>query len=113
MLSMNVYSKDRHRRMQRKSRFAWQGSRKTPQFLGGVKIHGPQPRDYEYSLNKKIRRAGLQVALSAKVVDGGLHVIDSLAVPSHKTASLLPVSEPSQSFRAASRPCVEFKIKSI
>lgn len=78
-----------------------------------MKIHGPQPRDYEYSLNKKVKRAGLQVALSAKVVDGGLHVVDSLAVPSHKTASLLPVSEPSQSFKAASSAGVEFEIRHI
>ena len=64
---------------------ARQGSFRSPQFRGGAVIFGPVPRSHAYSLNKKVRRFGLKVALSMKVADNKLVVLDSLDVPFKKT----------------------------
>lgn len=45
---------------------------------GGGTAHGPVPRDFEHKLQKKVRRLGLQVALSAKAAEGRLVIVDSL-----------------------------------
>lgn len=55
------------------------GDRRAPIFVGGGKAHGPRVRDFNPSLNKKIRTLGLKMALSAKARDGKLIVLDSLA----------------------------------
>lgn len=51
---------------------------------GGVAF-APKPRDYSYTLNKKVKRLALQSALSAKAADGEIVVIDGLAMPEIKT----------------------------
>ena len=58
---------------------ARQGSLRAPQFRGGGIVHGPVVRDHGYSLNKKVRRLGLISALSQKVRDGKLVVLDVAA----------------------------------
>jgi large subunit ribosomal protein L4 len=63
------------------------GDRKAPIFIGGGKAHGPRKRDFDISLNKKIRALGLKMALSAKAKDG-LVVIDTLDVKDAKTKAL-------------------------
>ena len=63
------------------------GDRKAPIFIGGGKAHGPRKRDFEQSLNKKVRALGLKMALSAKAKDG-LVVIDSLDMTDGKTKAL-------------------------
>jgi large subunit ribosomal protein L4 len=63
------------------------GDRKAPIFVGGGKAHGPRKRDFEVSLNKKVRALGLRMALSAKARDG-LVVVDSLALDQAKTKAL-------------------------
>ncbi len=55
---------------------ARQGSLRAPQFRTGGVVHGPVVRDHGYSLNKKVRRLGLISALSQKVKDGKLVVVD-------------------------------------
>ncbi|OYV51822.1 MAG: 50S ribosomal protein L4 [Rhodospirillales bacterium 20-60-12] len=55
---------------------ARQGSLRAPQFRTGGVVHGPVVRDHGYSLNKKVRRAGLISALSQKAADGKLVVLD-------------------------------------
>jgi large subunit ribosomal protein L4 len=64
------------------------GDRKAPIFIGGGKAHGPRVRDFNPSLNKKIRVLGLKMALSAKAKDGNLVVIDNLDVKDGKTRLL-------------------------
>ena len=64
------------------------GDRRAPIFIGGGKAHGPRVRDFNPSLNKKIRALGLKMALSAKVKDGNLVVIDNLDVKDGKTRVL-------------------------
>ncbi|XP_031570984.1 uncharacterized protein LOC116305254 [Actinia tenebrosa] len=56
---------------------ARQGSIRAPQFRGGGVVHGPKPRDYEYTLPKKVRRMGLRVALSVRYAQGDLHIVES------------------------------------
>jgi large subunit ribosomal protein L4 len=64
------------------------GDRRAPIFVGGGKAHGPRVRDFNPSLNKKVRALGLKMALSAKARDGQLVVIENLDVKEAKTKSL-------------------------
>jgi len=54
------------------------GDRRAPVFIGGGKAHGPRVRDFNPSLNKKVRALGLRMALSSKAKDGRLIVLDEL-----------------------------------
>ncbi len=63
------------------------GARSAPIFIGGGKAHGARKRDFNQSLNKKIRALGLKMALSSKAKDG-LVVLDSLAMKEAKTKVL-------------------------
>lgn len=56
------------------------GSRKAPIFVGGGISFGPQPRDYAYTLPKRVRRLGLQMALSARAGDGKLTLVESFGI---------------------------------
>ena len=64
------------------------GDRRAPIFIGGGKAHGPRVRDFDPSLNKKIRTLGLRMALSSKAAAGQLVVIDNLDVEGGKTKEL-------------------------
>ena len=59
------------------------GDRKAPVFIGGGKAHGARRREFDVSLNKKVRALGLKMALSAKARDG-LIVVDSLELKDAK-----------------------------
>ena len=63
------------------------GDRAAPIFIGGGKAHGARKREFEQSLNKKIRALGLKMALSTKAKDG-LVVVDSLDLKDAKTKVL-------------------------
>ena len=63
------------------------GDRAAPIFIGGGKAHGARKRDFNPSLNKKIRALGLKMALSTKAKDG-LVVVDSLDLKDAKTKAL-------------------------
>lgn len=65
------------------------GDRRAPIFIGGGKAHGPRVRDFNPSLNKKVRTLGLKMALSAKAKDGQLIVLDGLDVADGKTKVLV------------------------
>src|SRR6188768_3662053 len=65
------------------------GDRRAPIFIGGGKAHGPRVRDFNPSLNKKVRALGLKMALSAKAKSGALTVLDGLDVKDGKTKSLV------------------------
>ncbi len=64
------------------------GDRRAPIFVGGGKAHGPRVRDFNPSLNKKVRALGLKMALSSKARDGSLIVMDNLDLAEAKTKSL-------------------------
>ncbi|MXP41070.1 50S ribosomal protein L4 [Altererythrobacter soli] len=63
------------------------GDRAAPIFIGGGKAHGARKREFEQSLNKKVRALGLRMALSSKAKDG-LVVVDSLELSDAKTKAL-------------------------
>jgi large subunit ribosomal protein L4 len=63
------------------------GDRAAPIFIGGGKAHGARKRDFEQSLNKKIRALGLKMALSSKAKEG-LVVVDSLELKDAKTKAV-------------------------
>jgi large subunit ribosomal protein L4 len=64
------------------------GDRRAPIFIGGGKAHGPRVRDFNPSLNKKVRALGLKMALSSKAAAGQLIVVDSLDVQEAKTKAV-------------------------
>jgi large subunit ribosomal protein L4 len=64
------------------------GDRRAPVFIGGGKAHGARVRDFNPSLNKKVRALGLKMALSSHAKAGSLIVMDALTVDGNKTKSL-------------------------
>jgi large subunit ribosomal protein L4 len=64
---------------------ARQGSTRSPQFVGGGRVFGPHPRDYEYTVPKKVRRAALASALSLRAKEKKIVIISELAIDVPKT----------------------------
>jgi large subunit ribosomal protein L4 len=64
---------------------ARQGSTNAAQWVGGGRIHTPHPRSYEQRMPKKMRQAALRSALSAKVADAGIVVVDDFDLKEPKT----------------------------
>ncbi|KAF0695524.1 Aste57867_13666 [Aphanomyces stellatus] len=64
------------------------GNIRPPQWRGGYRAHGPVVRDHSYSLPKKVRAMGLRVALSAKLAEGKLAIVQDLDVESEKTKAM-------------------------
>ena len=64
---------------------ARQGSIRAPQYIHGGIVFAPKPRDYSYTINKKLRRLALKSALSLKAQEGALIVVDSLKMDAIKT----------------------------
>jgi len=67
---------------------ARQGSTRSPQFVGGGKVWGPQPRSYAYTVPKKVKRAALASALSLRVKEKKLVIVDAFAFDAPKTKRL-------------------------
>jgi large subunit ribosomal protein L4 len=70
---------------------ARQGSTRSPQWTHGGIAHGPKPREYGFTINKKVKRLAMKSALSAKVADAELVVLDSLALEGIKTKEVVKV----------------------
>lgn len=68
---------------------ARQGSIRAPQWTHGGVALGPKPRDYSYSLNKKVKRLALKSALSSKVADNNMIVVDQITVDGFKTKTIV------------------------
>ena len=67
------------------------GSIRSPLWRHGGTVHGPQPRDYGYDLPKKMLQGAMRSALTAKLRDGELKVIQSFQLSDHKTKSMRAV----------------------
>jgi len=65
------------------------GSIRSPLWRHGGTVHGPQPRSYEYKLPRKMALGALRSALSAKLRDGELRVVQAFELGDHKTKSML------------------------
>lgn len=70
---------------------ARQGSIRAPQWTGGGVALGPKPRSYRFTVNKKLRRLALKSALSTKVVENEIIVIDELKLDSFKTKEMAAI----------------------
>ena len=70
---------------------ARQGSTRSPQWTGGGVVFAPVPRDYSFKINKKEKRAALKSALSDKVANGKLVVVDALTFDAPKTKEFAKV----------------------
>ena len=68
---------------------ARQGSTRSPQWVHGGIALGPKPRDYRVSLNKKVKRIALFSALSSKVAENNLIVIDDITATEYKTKAMV------------------------
>ncbi|MBA4549379.1 50S ribosomal protein L4 [Thermoactinomyces intermedius] len=67
------------------------GSIRSPLWVGGGTVFGPQPRSYAYKLPKKVRRLAIKSALSSKVNDSELIVLDELKMEQPKTREMVQV----------------------
>lgn len=67
---------------------ARQGSTRAPQWTHGGIVFAPKPRDYSYTLNKKVRRLAMKSALSSKVKDDQMIVLDSLPLETYRTKTV-------------------------
>jgi large subunit ribosomal protein L4 len=67
------------------------GSRRSPLWRGGGTIFGPIPRDYSFSLPKKVKRSALRAALSLKRKEGKLILLDDFPLEGFKTRQVLEV----------------------
>ena len=70
---------------------ARQGSRTAPHYRGGGAVFGPHPRSYEQRLPRKMKRLALRGALTAKLGDEAIRVVDSFGLDAIKTASVVGV----------------------
>ena len=70
---------------------ARQGSTRAPQWTHGGIVFAPKPRDYRFTVNKKVRRLALRSALSSKVVDNELIVLESLTLDEIKTSKMAQI----------------------
>ncbi len=70
---------------------ARQGSIRAAQWVGGGVALGPKPRDYSYSVNKKVKKLALKSALSSKVEDNELIVLDAMSFDEVKTKQVVEV----------------------
>jgi large subunit ribosomal protein L4 len=64
---------------------ARQGSIRAPHYTGGGIVFAPKPRDYSYTINKKVRRLALYSVLTSKLRENELIVLDNLALDAYKT----------------------------
>ena len=68
---------------------ARQGSTRAPHMVGGGVVHGPKPRDYVKKVNKKVRKLALRSALTTKINEGNLIVLDDFALETPKTKTFV------------------------
>jgi large subunit ribosomal protein L4 len=70
---------------------ARRGDKKSPILVGGGTIFGPKPRDFSYSIPKKIKRLALKIILSLKVQSDTLKIVEDFSITSGKTKDLAEV----------------------
>ena len=86
-----VQGSTRKIRAQKYTGRARQGSNRSPVRVGGGVAFGPRPRSYRQALPKKMRRLAIRSALSGKVADGQLHVVDKLGFAQPQTKEVVRV----------------------
>lgn len=69
------------------------GSNRSPLWPGGGTIFGPQPRSYEFKVNKKVRKLALKMALSSRMLESSLTVVDRIKLEAVKTKDFALVAK--------------------
>ena len=69
------------------------GSIKSPLFPGGGRIFGPQPRDYSFKLNKKLKQLARRSALTYKAQAGAISVVETLSLDAPKTKAVVALAD--------------------
>ena len=67
------------------------GSSRSPVWVGGGTIFGPRPRSFAKKVNKKVLQLALKRALSERIVEGDVVVVDAVALPDHKTKNVVAI----------------------
>jgi large subunit ribosomal protein L4 len=67
------------------------GSRTSPVWRGGGTVFGPKPRDYSYTMPKKVKRLALKMAITARKQEGNLVILDKFELPEIKTKEFIKV----------------------
>lgn len=67
------------------------GDINSPLFVGGARVFGPKPRDYRFKLNIKVKRLARRSALSAKVADSALTIVENFTMEAPKTKKMLEI----------------------
>jgi large subunit ribosomal protein L4 len=67
------------------------GDLKSPVFVGGGRIFGPQPRDYRFKLNIKVKRLARRSALSEKVAGNAMTVVENISLEAPKTKKMIEI----------------------
>lgn len=80
-------------RRQKGTGMARAGSIRSPLWVGGGVVFGPTPRNYAYKLPKKVRRLAIKSALSSKVIDSEVIVLDELKLEKPKTKEMVRILE--------------------
>ncbi len=70
---------------------ARQGSIRSPQWAGGGVVFAPKPRDYSYKIPKKVKRLAMKSALSSKVLDNEIVILDELKMEQPKTKDMVNI----------------------
>ena len=68
-------------------------SLRSPLWKGGGNVHGPQPRDWTTNMPTKMKRGALKSALSERLREGALVVVDGFGIENHKTKTFLAIAE--------------------
>lgn len=68
------------------------GAKRSPLWRGGAVVHGPQPRDYSFKVNKKIKALALKMALTVKLAGESLLVVDKIDLAEAKTKLFMGVA---------------------
>src|SRR5215813_905010 len=68
-------------------------SLRSPLWKGGGNVHGPQPRDWSYNLPRKMKRGALRSALSERLREGNLVVVDGFGLDDHKTKTFVAIAK--------------------
>lgn len=76
---------------------ARQGSTRAPQWTHGGVVFAPKPRDYRFSVNKKVRRLAMKSAFSSKVMENELIVVDSISMDEYKTKKIVAIFQRNRS----------------
>ncbi len=67
------------------------GDLKSPVFVGGGRIFGPQPRDYRFKLNIKLKRLARRSALSEKIADNAMTIVENINLEAPKTKKMIEI----------------------